>query len=529
MKSPTTKRVGWCITVEGVVQGVGFRPTVWNLAHQYQLSGSVWNDAAGVTIEVWGGVTQLASFLQQLEQHPPPLAIITHLHTTTLPEEESTSIPTQFTIVESRGGTVTTAVAADAATCSDCLADILEPENRRYGYPFTNCTHCGPRLSIIEAIPYDRRNTSMSHFTLCPNCLQEYEDPASRRFHAQPNCCPKCGPALWLEQAEEKLLPGDPITISAQLIESGAIIAIKGLGGFHLACDATNEAAVSRLRQRKLRPTKALAVMAKDCAAISPYAVITEQAKHALESRSAPIVILEQREQGKTVAPSIAPGQQSIGFMLPYTPLHHLLMAQLETPIVLTSGNRSQEPQCISNQAAREQLSGIVDYWLLHDRKIINRVDDAVVREAGGEIRTLRYGRGMAPQTLSLPPGFNSSPPLLAMGGMLKNSFALLRESGITLSQYIGDLENPASIHEYQKSLQRYNHLFEHHPEAIVVDRHPDYLSTQLGRRWSAEQRLPLFEVQHHHAHIASCMVEHHLALNHPPLLGIALDGLGYG
>ncbi len=514
---------GVTIQVNGVVQGVGFRPAVWSLAHQLELTGSVWNGADGVTIELWGTTSQIDQFLQQLQQQPPPLAIIDQITTQSL-----SGAPAEgFTILESQSGHITTGVAADAATCPDCLRETQSSSNRRYRYPFTNCTHCGPRLSIIHTIPYDRPNTSMAPFAMCPTCQQEYRDPADRRFHAQPNCCPACGPQLWLEDDHGKLLDGDPILQSAELLRQGKIIAIKGIGGIHLACDATSSRAVARLRQRKQRPTKALAVMARDLQQISKHAVLSDLETETLQHQAAPIVILQQ--QNTALASGIAPLQQTIGFLLPYTPLHHLLMAAVERPIVLTSGNRSGEPQCIDNDQARADLSGIADYWLLHDREIINRVDDSVVRVVNGQLRVIRYGRGYAPERLSLPEGFESTPPLLAMGGALKNSFALLKEGQVTLSQYLGDLEDPYTLREYQHTHQLFHQLLDHQPQAIVVDRHPDYPPTQLGQQRADQQDLPLIEVQHHHAHIAAVMMEHQLPLNHPPLLGIALDGLGYG
>ena len=518
-----TLQQGLQVQVNGVVQGVGFRPTVWKIANELKLTGSVWNGADGVTIELWGEPNSLEQFLQQLQSSPPPLAIIERLEHTPL----SGSPPNDFTIIPSRGGHVTTGVAADAATCPACIANVHDPDNRRYRYPFTNCTHCGPRLSIIGAVPYDRPNTSMAPFTMCPACQQEYDSPADRRFHAQPNCCPACGPQLWLEDRNGKQVDGDPITEAAAQLRSGKIVAIKGIGGIHLACDASSESAINTLRQRKQRPTKALAVMAQDLQQIRRYAQPTTLESEALQGPAAPIVILQQ--QGEPLPAAIAPLQQSIGFMLPYSPLHHLLMRALEHPIVLTSGNHSGQPQCISNQAAVQELSGIADYWLLHDRKIINRVDDSVVREADQQIRVIRHARGAAPETLPLPDGFEDVPPMLAMGGELKNSFALLREGRVTLSQYIGDLEDASTLQAYQQTHQLFQQLFDHHPETIVVDRHPDYLPSQLGRQWAMERGVKLIAVQHHHAHIAACMVEHQRPLNNPPLLGIALDGLGYG
>ena len=514
---------GITIQVNGVVQGVGFRPTVWSLANQLELTGSVWNGADGVTIELWGEAAALKQFVSDLQTTPPPLAIINEITTAPLAGDA----PEGFTIIPSQGGHITTGVAADAATCPDCLEDIRNPKNRRYRYPFTNCTHCGPRLSIIHTIPYDRPNTSMAPFTMCPDCQQEYEDPADRRFHAQPNCCPVCGPRLWIEDSEGNTLSGDPITQTAQQLLDGKIVAIKGIGGFHLACDATHEAAIQRLRQRKRRPTKALAVMVTNLEEAHRYVTLNTAESEALQSRAAPIVVAAIG--GEALAPSLSPLHPTLGIMLPYSPLHHLLMETVGRPIVLTSGNRSGEPQCITNETARNDLQGIADYWLLHDREIINRVDDSVVREMGGNIRTLRHGRGYAPESRALPEGFEESPDLLAMGGELKNSFALLHQGRITSAQYIGDLKGQSNFEAYRNTHQLYQQLFDHHPQQIVIDQHPDYLSTQLGATWARERELSLAAVQHHHAHIAAVMVEHQIPRTTPPLLGIALDGLGYG
>lgn len=519
---------GRSIRISGVVQGVGFRPTVWKLARENRLVGSVWNGAAGVLIEAWGTASHLDHFLQQLQTHPPPLATIDQIRTAEL----TTEPPEQFTIIESETGRVTTGVAADAASCPHCIGEVMDPNNRRYRYPFTNCTHCGPRLSIIRSIPYDRKNTSMAPFAMCTSCQQEYDNPEDRRFHAQPNCCPDCGPQLWLEDKSGATLPAeegelDPIEQAAELIRKGKIVAIKGVGGFHLACDATNEEMVAELRRRKRRGSKAFAVMARNCEMVLHHGTLSPTERELLEGSAAPIVILQQ--QGRSLAPSVSPIQQGIGFMLPYSPLHHLLMGELEFPIVLTSGNRASNPQCITNQEARKELTGIADYWLLHDREIINRVDDSVIRIIDNSPTTLRLGRGMAPAPIALPDGFEESPPLLAMGGAQKNSFSLLQNGHVICSQYIGDLENSRTLREYQRTLHLYQKLFDHHPQTVVVDQHPDYFSTQLGREWAQRDELSLLEVQHHHAHIASCMVEHGIPLDSPPLLGIAMDGIGYG
>ncbi|OQX49125.1 MAG: carbamoyltransferase HypF, partial [Candidatus Sedimenticola endophacoides] len=413
-----------------------------------------------------------------------------------------------------------------------CLEEVREPGNRRYRYPFTNCTHCGPRLSIIRSIPYDRAGTSMAEFTQCPACQGEYDDPADRRFHAQPNACAVCGPRLWLEDAHGEALENageaDAVARAAALIRRGAILAVKGIGGVHLACDAANDDAVGRLRRRKRRYHKAFALMGRDLAMLGRYVRVSPLERQALLSPAAPIVVME-RIAGHGLSAALAPGQNTLGFMLPYTPLHHLLMDALEGPIVLTSGNRSDEPQCIGNGESRHRLEGVADYWLLHDREIVNRLDDSVVREMAGRVRVVRRGRGYAPTPLVLPAGFAAAPPLLALGAELKNTFCLMQEGRAILSQHMGDLEEAATHREYRRSLDLYQGLFRHRPAALAVDMHPDYLSTQWGREWAAREGLELHRVQHHHAHITACMAEQGLDLDSGPVLGIALDGLGYG
>lgn len=515
---------GEAIRVRGTVQGVGFRPTVWHLARECSLRGSVLNDAEGVLIEAWGSENDLDAFVLRLEVEAPPLSRIESIERRTLQGDAPVG---DFTIIASVEGEVATAVAADAATCPQCLAEIFDPNNRRYHYPFTNCTHCGPRFSIIRAIPYDRANTSMADFRQCPACEAEYYDPANRRFHAQPNACSVCGPRVWLEGVGGERSEGDAIVTAANLLREGYIVAIKGIGGFHLACDATNEDAVATLRHRKLRYHKAFALMARNPAMIQRYARLNNAEEALLSDSSAPIVILEA--EGERLADEVAPGQRTLGFMLPYTPLHHLLLESLEYPIVLTSGNRSDEPQVIENEAAREKLAGIADYWLMHDRAIVNRLDDSVVRMADGRPRLLRRARGYAPAPIGLPEGFADLTPVLAMGAELKNSFCLLQSGRAILSQHMGDLEEAASQRDYRHHLTLYQQLFEHHPVAIGVDLHPNYLSTQLGREWAAGSGINLVEIQHHHAHIAACMAEHGLPLDSGPVLGVALDGLGMG
>lgn len=517
------------IRVNGIVQGVGFRPTVWRLANECGITGDVCNDSEGVLIHAWGGQVLLNDFVQRLHDEQPPLSHIEAIVRTPLAETGET--PQGFQIVSSREGEARTSVAADAATCCECLAEVLDPSNRRYRYPFTNCTHCGPRLSIVKSIPYDRANTSMASFPMCAQCQAEYEDPADRRFHAQPNACPECGPRLWLEDSDANRLTADQgcdaIETAARLIREGRIVAIKGLGGIHLACDANNEEAVDRLRRRKHRYHKALALMARDIDMLKRFVRVSDAESALLNDRAAPIVVLDAA--GESLAASVAPGQNSLGMMLPYTPLHHLLMQSLDRPIVLTSGNRSDEPQSIDNQEAQQRLKQIADYYLLHDRDIVNRLDDSVLRLAAGEPRFLRRARGYAPQPILLPEGFSASGHIVAMGGELKNTFCLLKQGRVILSQHMGDLEDAATYRDYRHNLQLYRQLFYFNPEIIVVDKHPNYLSTQLGRTIAAEEGLRLIEVQHHHAHIAGCMAEHRMSMGSGKVLGVALDGLGYG
>ncbi len=520
--------VGRRIRVRGLVQGVGFRPFVWQAAKVCGISGFVLNDGAGVLIHAGGAEAAMTRFLKLLQSEAPPLARIDGIDSEALqPAPEGV----EFTIRDSGGGAVRTGIVPDAATCPACRAELADETDRHYRYAFTNCTHCGPRLSIIRAIPYDRANTAMAPFVMCPSCQGEYDDPADRRFHAQPNACPECGPQLWLEARGGKRLEavGDVINTAQKLLAEGHIVAVKGIGGFHLACDATNGAAVSRLREKKKRYDKPFALMASDCGVIADYAALGAPAEALLSGPAAPIVILDRREGGRALPEAIAPGQGGLGFMLPYTPLHHLLLEGLTGPLVMTSGNLSDEPQCITNDEARARLGEIADYWLMHDRDIVNRLDDSVARVVDGGLTMLRRARGYAPEPMPLPPGFEAAAPVLAMGAELKNSFCLLGDGRAIVSQHMGDLQDAATHGAYREGLALYRRLFEFIPQIVSVDMHPGYHSTQWGERLAAEEGLALDEVQHHHAHVAACMAEHGLALDHEPVLGVALDGLGYG
>ncbi|MDQ6970964.1 MAG: carbamoyltransferase HypF [Mariprofundus sp.] len=512
------------IRVRGVVQGVGFRPFIANLADELGIKGQICNDAEGVLIDAWADQDVLERFIQTIQQSPPPLAQVQSIERAVLKEACASS----FKIMCSVQGKTATAVAADAATCAACLADVNNPSDRHYQYPFTNCTHCGPRLSIIRAVPYDRSHTSMSDFEMCDACLAEYQNAKKRRFHAQPNACPDCGPRLlWLNEKGETLDVADALVEAVKLIKQGHIVAIKGIGGIHLACDAGSEVAVATLRQRKRRYHKPFALMARDAAQIQAYADISAHELSLLGSIEAPVVVLNMKQQC-SIAASVAPAQVTLGFMLPYTPLHHLLMQQLDRPIVLTSGNISDEPQCIDNQDVQQRLHDVVDGYLLHNREIVNRLDDSVLRVMAGDVRMLRRARGYAPRALLLPQGFEQANAVLAMGGELKNTFCLINHGQAIMSPHMGDLEHAAVHDDYRHNLALYRQLYDFNPQTIAVDMHPNYFSTQWGKSLAGDEQCGLIEVQHHHAHIAACMAESGLDRDNK-VLGIALDGLGMG
>jgi hydrogenase maturation protein HypF len=516
------------IRVCGIVQGVGFRPTVYRLAKVFGLKGEVYNDGEGVLIRVSGSEEEITDFVNKLYQECPPLARINEVIRSPYLGEFDFN---DFVISRSVNSVVKTEISPDAAICPQCQREIFDPFSRYFRYPFTNCTHCGPRLTIIRAIPYDRNNTSMANFSMCKECEKEYQDVENRRFHAQPVACFVCGPRAWLERADGKPVISDMFSMLddldavCTLLQKGEIVAIKGLGGFHLACDATLQNAVQKLRNRKYRYHKPLALMARDINIISEYCYINDLEKQLLTSSAAPIVLLKIKDNSK-LASDLAPGQNTLGFMLPYTPLHHLILRRMKVPIVLTSANISNEPQCINNEDAKDKLSKIADYFLLHNRDIVNRVDDSVVRVIDNKIQTLRRARGYAPAPIILPPGFEKIPPILAMGSELKNTFCLLREGEAILSQH---LENASAFNAYQETLNLYLNLFQHKPEIIAIDKHPEYLSSKLGKELATVNNIKLAEIQHHHAHIAACMAENQISLDTKPILGIAFDGLGYG
>ncbi|WP_026607808.1 carbamoyltransferase HypF [Methylocapsa acidiphila] len=531
MNSAFGEPTGAEIRVRGRVQGVGFRPTVWRLANRLGLSGEVFNDGDGVLIRIAAGLKMAERLVAALKDECPPLARIDSLD---LRPAQAPCGLEGFHISVSGGGPMNTQVAPDAATCPACLAEIRDPFARRFRYPFTNCTHCGPRLSIVARAPFDRARTTMAPFAMCEACRSEYENPEDRRFHAQPIACHACGPKVSIARmgggavefsAFSMLDDADAV---AGMLLKGHIVAIKGIGGYHLACDATNEEAVSRLRARKRRYGKPFALMARDLDIIRRHAVIGAREEAALGSTAAPIVLLAARSEPR-LPDAVSNGLSTLGFMLPYTPLHHLIFRRLDRPMVMTSGNLSDEPQVTDDEEARERLGAIADFILSHDREIAVRLDDSVVRVANGEERVVRRARGFAPAPLPLPEGLRARPPLLAMGAELKNTFCLAKDGEAMLSHHMGDLEDAAALADLEQTLALYETLYEHRSEAVAVDLHPDYLSTKLGRRIARDKGLPLIEVQHHHAHIASCLAENGVAAGEGPVLGVALDGLGFG
>ncbi len=519
------------IRVRGVVQGVGFRPTVFRLATSMGFRGEVLNDSEGVLIRVMADRSAAERLVAALEAERPPLARIDSVAfrpAGPLPNVEG------FRIVESTSGRMQTQVAPDAATCPACLAEIRDPFARRFRYPFTNCTHCGPRLTIICDAPYDRERTTMAGFAMCDACRIEYENPADRRFHAQPIACHHCGPKVSLERIGGGTVEPtaftmlDDVDAVAGLLLKGHIVAIKGLGGYQLACDATNDEAVTRLRARKRRYTKAFALMARDIEVVRRYTKVGPAEEALLASPAAPIVLLDAHGEAR-LPDAVAPGLATLGFMLPATPLHHLLFRRLDRPMVMTSGNLSDEPQVTDDGEARERLSGIADFVLTHDRAIALRLDDSVVRIIGGRARVVRRARGYAPGALPVPDGLQGRARVLALGGELKSTFCLLQGADAILSPHIGDLEEPRTLADYEHMLGLYTDLFDHAPEVVAVDRHQSYFATALGRNIAREKNLRLVEIQHHHAHIASCLAENEVGLREAPVLGIALDGLGLG
>ncbi|GAB4402743.1 MAG: carbamoyltransferase HypF [Anaerolineales bacterium] len=526
------------VHITGVVQGVGFRPFVYNLATSLNLKGWVKNTSAGVMIEADGDKDALESFLQKLRDDAPPLSRIDDFHASFGPGNGFT----QFDIIHSESvDGAFQPISPDVAICDDCLRELFDPNDRRYRYPFINCTNCGPRFTIIQDIPYDRPFTTMSGFKLCPDCEREYKDPTNRRFHAQPVACPVCGPKVWMEQnAEVRMQNDQAIAEICKMLAEGLIVAIKGLGGFHLACDATNAKAITELRNRKLRVDKPFALMMPDLKTIEQHCFVSNAEKELLTSSARPIVLLKKKPES-TIVDEVSPKQDWLGVMLPYTPLHHLLFANsLFTALVMTSGNLSEEPIATDNDEARERLAKLADAFLMHDRDIHIRCDDSVVRvmeigtlgngklvsnsqSANLPIYPIRRSRGYSPFPVKLP--FEVA-PLLATGSELKNTFCITNGNYAFLSHHIGDMENYETLKSFEQGVEHFERLFRVKPESIACDMHPNYLATRYALERAEREKLPTIAVQHHHAHIAACMAEHGLT---EPVIGVSFDGTGYG
>lgn len=514
------KREALRIVVKGVVQGVGFRPFVYNLAHFWGIRGRVSNSTQGVIIEAEGPAGDIRVFLEELQTKAPPLSQVEGIEV----HPQGWSNYRDFKIEKSQAAQVEpTLISPDMATCEECLQDIRDPTNRRYRYPFTNCTNCGPRFSIIQGIPYDRPLTTMRIFKQCPQCAAEYRDPTNRRFHAQPNACPKCGPWLTLLDKEGgKISTPDPLQGAIKLLNKGHILAIKGLGGFHLVCDATKKGPVNRLRELKRREAKPLAVMIPDIKKVRKACITNQEEEAILKSPQSPILLLRKRDHpGLKISDAVAPKNRYLGVMLPYTPLHHLLFegGKLQA-LVMTSGNPKGEPIIADNEEATQKLKSVADYFLVHNRPIWNRTDDSVALTIDGVPSLVRRSRGWAPAPIRLP---ISVPPVLACGGYYKNTFCLAKGERAFLSQHIGELDNLETLRFFQEALGRFKSWLNIEPQLIAYDLHPDYLSTRFAQGLEAKVKIG---VQHHHAHLASCAAENGWQGR---ALGVAFDGSGYG
>ncbi len=507
------------ISVRGIVQGVGFRPFVYGLAVKHKLRGCVYNTSEDVKIEVEGEAEAIEQFKLELQTKAPPLVRIESITIQTQP-------PRGYQMFEIRESQAQEGkyqlISPDVATCQACLNELFDHQDRRYRYPFTNCTNCGPRFTIIESMPYDRPRTTMRHFRMCSECQAEYDNPLNRRFHAQPNACPKCGPEVQLLDKQGKVINApDPLAAAAELLKEGKIIAIKGLGGFLLACDATDDTVVSTLRQRKRRPSKPLAIMVASLEEARKHCYISPEEERLLTSPQSPIVLMRWRE-GSSVSRGVAPNLQFLGVMLPYTPVHHILLRDTGLPLVMTSGNLSEEPIAKDNDEALRRLSSIADYFLVHNRDIYSRYDDSVAMAEGSTNQLIRRARGYAPYPIRLP--FNTR-QVLACGAEEKNTFCLTKDNYAFLSQHIGDMENMETLEHFEATLLLYKRLFHIEPEVVAHDLHPDYLATRYAQELG-EHGMKLVPVQHHHAHIASCLADNSLE---SPVIGVAFDGTGMG
>jgi hydrogenase maturation protein HypF len=512
-------RVRLAVRITGVVQGVGFRPFVYTLSRRLGLTGHVGNDSQGVFVEVEGDRKTADEFLRAVRAEAPPLAVVESV----VAREIAVAGSSGFEILASRADQKPSAlVSADTATCGDCLREMWDPVDRRYRYPFVNCTNCGPRFTIVRGVPYDRPQTTMADFVMCSDCAREYSDTADRRFHAQPVCCPRCGPRLTLLDASG-VVAGDPLDAAVARLLGGEVLAVKGLGGYHLAADARDEDAVRALRQRKHREEKPFAVMVPDLAAAARLCVLDDPAEGFLADHRRPIVLLPRRPEAP-VAKAVAPGNRQLGLMLPYTPLHHLLLADFGRPLVMTSGNVSDEPIVYRDDEAWDRLATVADTMLTHDRPIHVRTDDSVVRPQRDRAQLVRRSRGFVPTPITLAHPVRV--PVLACGAQLKNTFCLARHTRAFVSHHIGDLENYETLRSFTEGVRHFRRVFDIAPQVVAHDLHPDYLSTAFARDLADDEGLALEGVQHHHAHIASCLADNG---ERGPVIGVAFDGTGYG
>lgn len=516
------------ILVRGIVQGVGFRPFVYAQASRRELRGRVLNNTTGVLIEVEGRQGNIEQFIDDLKLNPPPLSAIESVECNhNLAPADYPDFIILESVQETQQGEKFVPLSADVATCADCLRELFDPADRRYQYPFINCTNCGPRFTIIESIPYDRANTTMRDFEMCADCQAEYQNPLDRRFHAEPTACPACGPQLYLlssdglEVGSDVVAAENTVAFVQSLLLKGRIVAIKGVGGFHLACNALSPEAVDRLRRRKYREDKPFAMMANSVEVVEQHCFVSDDERRLLLTERRPIVLLEKRPDSK-IAHAVAPAVNNLGFMLPYSPLHHLLLNNLDQPLVMTSGNISAEPISYDDGEATKRLSKIADYFLLHDRRIHMRTDDSVARIHAGREMILRRSRGHAPEPIRT--AFKFEQQVLACGAELKNTFCLARDNYAFVSHHIGDLENLETLRSYTAGIEHFKRLFFLKPEIVAYDLHPEYLSTKYAL--SLDDAATKLAVQHHHAHIASCMADNQID---GEVIGVAMDGLGFG
>lgn len=516
--STKTKRLA--VVVYGTVQGVGFRPFVHALAKSHQLTGFVRNSNGAVEIEVQGNEISLEEFVRELQDKAPPLSDLAKIDVDELMPRSEIGFSIEKSVSEGNGALL---IGADSATCRDCQQELFDERDRRYRYPFINCTNCGPRFTIVESLPYDRHRTTMRNFEMCPKCAAEYNDAQNRRFHAQPNACAECGPKLTFKDSSQTIVGESALQMTLSAINLGQVIAIKGLGGFHLVCDAQNSSAIRVLRQRKNRRFKPLALMMSDIEMVRRYCEVSQAEEDALTSADQPIVLLRRRKHC-AIPDEVSPGSDMLGVMLAYTPLHHLLLHDFGRPLIATSGNKRNEPIAINNDEARLRLQGLADAWLENDRDIHFRFDDSIVQLVDDEKLVMRRARGIAPHPIPIAPA--SSVTVLAVGGHLKNTFCLLHEGLAYMSQHIGDLECIESQEHFETTLSKIQSLFNLRPKIIACDLHPDYLSTSMARSTAASSNLPLFYVQHHHAHAVACMVEHGLEED---VIAVVFDGSGLG